>query len=58
LGVSVTRIVAEDGTVVGTLFLLRDLRQVRALEEEVRRREKLAAIGNLAAGVAHESGTP
>ncbi len=58
LGVSVTRIVAEDGTVVGTLFLLRDLRQVRALEEEVRRREKLAAIGNLAAGVAHEIRNP
>ncbi len=58
LGVSVTRIVAEDGTVVGTLFLLRDLREVRALEEEVRRREKLAAVGNLAAGVAHEIRNP
>jgi two-component system sensor histidine kinase HydH len=34
----------------GHAFLLRDLREVRALEEEVRRREKLPPWGNLAAG--------
>ena len=58
LGVSVSAVRTEEGVSVGLLVLLRDLREVRRLEAEVRRREKLAAVGHLAAGVAHELRNP
>jgi two-component system sensor histidine kinase HydH len=56
--VSATDIISEDGDFVGTMFILRDLTQVRRLQATVQKQEKLAAIGNLAAGVAHEVRNP
>lgn len=58
VSVSASEIINEEGQFVGQVFILRDLGEVRALQEEVRRTEKLAAIGGLAAGVAHEIRNP
>lgn len=58
LAVVLTNIQAEDGAFVGRMFMLRDLTQMRQLQEEIRKADKMAAIGHLAAGVAHEVRNP
>ncbi len=40
------------------LLVVEDLSEVRALERQLLRAEKLATVGVLAAGIAHEIGTP
>jgi two-component system sensor histidine kinase HydH len=58
LGLSGTPILGEEGECGGAVIILRDLREIKRLEEQVRRSEKLAAVGELAAGVAHEIRNP
>ncbi len=58
ISLSVTPILDEKKICTGAVIVLRDLREIKRLEEEVRHSEKLAAIGKLAAGVAHEIRNP
>lgn len=58
VNVRATNIVGEEGQYIGYMFILQDLTELRRLEVSARQREKLAAIGNLAAGVAHEIRNP
>ena len=58
LSLSATPILDESDQCNGAVIVLRDLREIKQLEEKVRRAEKLAAIGKLAAGVAHEIRNP
>jgi two-component system sensor histidine kinase HydH len=58
VSVSASKIINEEGQFVGQVLILRDLGEVRRLQDEIRRKEKLAAIGDLAAGVAHEIRNP
>jgi two-component system sensor histidine kinase HydH len=58
LSISAARIANESGEFLGQVLIMRDLSEVRRLQDEVRRQEKLAAMGGLAAGVAHEVRNP
>lgn len=51
---SATHKIKQDGVVI----LLEDLTETELLEEELTHSERLASIGRLAAGVAHEIGNP
>ena len=51
-------IIDSDDSFVGTLLMIQDLSQVKKLEEDLRKSERLAALGKMAAGVAHELRNP
>ena len=55
---TVTPIQDESGSRSGAVVVIRDMSEIKRLEDQVRRTEKLAAIGRLAAGVAHEIRNP
>lgn len=58
LSLSVTPLTTDKNVCSGAVVVLRDLREIKRLEAQVRQSEKLAAIGKLAAGVAHEIRNP
>jgi two-component system, NtrC family, sensor histidine kinase HydH len=49
---------ADDGPFFGWVILFRDMTEVRRLKQEVARSQRLASLGSLAAGVAHEIRNP
>ncbi|WP_338669713.1 ATP-binding protein [Pseudodesulfovibrio methanolicus] len=56
--VGVAPVVSDDGFSLGTIFILSDLTEIHRLQADAKQREKMAAIGNLAAGIAHEVRNP
>ena len=57
LGLTVTTIAFPDGR-PGYLFVFQDVTTMKRLEREARLRQRLAAVGEMAAGIAHEIRNP
>ena len=56
--VSVSPLCDSDGRIHGVLGIARDITETKKLEQQIRNSEKLASVGKLAAGVAHEINNP
>ena len=56
--VSVSPLHGVDGEILGVLGIARDMTDTKKLEQQIRNSEKLASVGKLAAGVAHEINNP
>src|SRR4051812_6479433 len=57
-GVTVSPLRQMDYTVIGYVYTFDDLTEIRRLEREMRMRDRLAAVGRMAAGIAHEIRNP
>ena len=58
VGVTVSPLQDRHGHFVGTILLLRDIKRRKELEEDLKRADRLALMGTLAAGLAHEIRNP
>jgi two-component system sensor histidine kinase PilS (NtrC family) len=57
LGLSAAHLVTPDGR-AGFLLTFQDVTEIRRLERDGRRKQRLAALGEMAAGIAHEIRNP
>ncbi|MCX5801101.1 MAG: ATP-binding protein [Candidatus Eisenbacteria bacterium] len=54
LGITTSLVTTESGKRAGVIALYQDLTDVKKVEENVKRQETLAALGQFSAGIAHE----
>ncbi len=58
MDVTISPLEGDEGTFWGHIILFRDLTEVRTLQREIETSRRLASLGKLAAGVAHEIRNP
>ncbi len=56
--VTTAPVTGENGELHGYIRLIQDVTEIKKMEEQMTNSEKLASIGRLAAGIAHEIGNP
>ncbi len=58
LGYSVSPLMDQNQKMLGYIISFQDLTEIKRLEEEVRLKDRMAVIGRMAAGIAHEIRNP
>jgi len=58
LGFSVSPLMNEEHQLIGYIVSFQDLTEIKNLEEEIRLKDRMATIGRMAAGIAHEIRNP
>ncbi len=58
IGYGVTQLFSENSETAGLIITFQDLTEIRSMEESVKRKDRLAAVGRVAAGLAHEIRNP
>jgi len=58
IGITTSLLRDKKNTFLGIVVTFKDLGQIKHLEEQMRRADRLAAVGSLAAGIAHEIRNP
>ncbi len=58
MDVSVSLLEGDNGIFLGHIILFRDLTEIQELKREIERSQRLASLGKLAAGIAHEIRNP
>jgi two-component system sensor histidine kinase PilS (NtrC family) len=58
VGIAFSPMRGEDGEPVGLVAIFQDLTERKQVEEQLRRKDRLAALGQLAANIAHEIRNP
>jgi two-component system, NtrC family, sensor histidine kinase PilS len=58
VGYSVSRLYSEEQESSGYIITFQDLTEIRSMEESIRRKDRLAAVGRVGAGLAHEIRNP
>jgi two-component system sensor histidine kinase PilS (NtrC family) len=58
IGINLTPLKASDGELLGLVGIFQDLTERRQIEARLRQADRLAAVGQLAAGLAHEVRNP
>lgn len=58
IGYGISQLFSEDLVATGLIITFQDLTEIRSMEESIRRKDRLAAVGRVGAGLAHEIRNP